>query len=137
MEFSPERWMGDPRFANDNFKARQPFSVGPANCIGKNLAYAEMRLLLANLVWHFDGKFLTLSFTFVIIKFLQCHVMSSSLLCLAVDSEGFIVPGGNALISAIVEIVQEQEDGDWLERARIFTLWVKAELRVKLTEREL
>ncbi|KAH8686184.1 cytochrome P450 monooxygenase [Ilyonectria robusta] len=53
-EFIPERWLGDPRFANDKVEAFQPFSVGSRNCIGKNLAYAEMRLILARLVWNFD-----------------------------------------------------------------------------------
>jgi cytochrome P450 len=32
----------------------QPFSVGPRNCIGMRLAYHEMRLIMANLLWHFD-----------------------------------------------------------------------------------
>ncbi|KAH7126340.1 cytochrome P450 [Dactylonectria estremocensis] len=53
-EFIPERWLGDPRFANDKVEAFKPFSVGPRNCIGKNLAYAEMRLILARWVWNFD-----------------------------------------------------------------------------------
>lgn len=52
--FIPERWLPDPAYPTDDLKARQPFSAGPANCIGKNLAYAEMRLLLANVVFHFD-----------------------------------------------------------------------------------
>ncbi|KAH7142216.1 cytochrome P450 [Dactylonectria macrodidyma] len=51
--FVPERWLGDPRFDSDQKNALQPFSVGPRNCIGKNLAYAEMRLILARLVWNF------------------------------------------------------------------------------------
>ncbi|KAK5992000.1 Trichothecene C-15 hydroxylase [Cladobotryum mycophilum] len=55
-EFIPERWLGDPRFANDQTDVFQPFSYGPRNCIGKNLAYAEMRLMLARLVWNFDLK---------------------------------------------------------------------------------
>ena len=41
-------------FDNDKRKAIQPFSVGPRNCIGKNLAYAEIRLILARLLWEFD-----------------------------------------------------------------------------------
>ncbi|KAI4864002.1 cytochrome P450 [Hypoxylon rubiginosum] len=53
-EFVPERWLGDPRFANDSRQAFQPFSTGPRNCIGRNLAYSEMRLILARLVWNFD-----------------------------------------------------------------------------------
>ncbi|KAJ5977320.1 hypothetical protein N7501_000662 [Penicillium viridicatum] len=32
----------------------QPFSVGPRNCIGRNLAYVEMRLILARMVFNFD-----------------------------------------------------------------------------------
>ena len=32
----------------------QPFSFGPRNCIGKNLAYAELRLILARVIWNFD-----------------------------------------------------------------------------------
>ncbi|KAK3938549.1 cytochrome P450 monooxygenase [Diplogelasinospora grovesii] len=56
-EFHPERWLGDPRFDTDRKDAFQPFSIGPRNCIGKNLAYMEMRLILARLVWNFDISF--------------------------------------------------------------------------------
>ncbi|KAI1653684.1 cytochrome P450 monooxygenase [Daldinia decipiens] len=52
--FIPERWLGDPRFENDHKDAFQPFSVGGRNCLGRNLAYAEMRLILARLVWNYD-----------------------------------------------------------------------------------
>ncbi|KAK0673247.1 putative isotrichodermin C-15 hydroxylase [Cercophora samala] len=53
-KFAPERWLGDPKYADDVRAVLQPFSVGPRNCIGKNLAYAEMRLILARLLWNFD-----------------------------------------------------------------------------------
>jgi cytochrome P450 len=52
--FVPERFLGDPEYANDNFAALQPFSTGPRNCIGKNLAYHEMRLLITMMLFHFD-----------------------------------------------------------------------------------
>ncbi|GME64353.1 hypothetical protein EKO04_007756 [Neofusicoccum parvum] len=54
--FVPERWLPDcdPHFAKDDKKAFQPFSVGPRNCIGRNLANHEIRLILANIIWHFD-----------------------------------------------------------------------------------
>ncbi|KAK8241093.1 cytochrome P450 46A1 [Phyllosticta capitalensis] len=41
-------------FYADKRKALQPFGVGPRNCIGRNLAYHEMRLVLASLVWCFE-----------------------------------------------------------------------------------
>ncbi|KAI4592833.1 hypothetical protein KJ359_010386 [Pestalotiopsis sp. 9143b] len=53
-DFIPERWLGDAKFADDKREVMQPFSVGPRNCIGRNLAYAEMRLIMARMVWNFD-----------------------------------------------------------------------------------
>ncbi|KAI1153499.1 cytochrome P450 [Nemania diffusa] len=52
--FAPERWMGDLKYKGDTLDAMQSFSVGPRNCIGRNLAYAEMRLILARLIYNFD-----------------------------------------------------------------------------------
>ncbi|KGO58173.1 Cytochrome P450, E-class, group I [Penicillium expansum] len=52
-QFIPERWIGD-EFATDNKAAFQPFSFGPRNCIGKNLAYHEMRLILAKVLYNFE-----------------------------------------------------------------------------------
>jgi cytochrome P450 len=48
-EFLPERWLLETRdaapFINDNKECMQPFSYGPRNCLGRNIARAEMRLL--------------------------------------------------------------------------------------------
>ncbi|PLB55889.1 benzoate 4-monooxygenase cytochrome P450 [Aspergillus steynii IBT 23096] len=58
--FLPERWLldnKDPRFASDKKEVLQPFSYGPRNCLGKNLAYAEMRLIATKLLWNFDMAF--------------------------------------------------------------------------------
>lgn len=56
--FIPERWLEDAgdrqRFAQDKKDASQAFSLGPRGCIGKHLSYLELRLILANLLWHFD-----------------------------------------------------------------------------------
>ncbi|KAH7372153.1 cytochrome P450 [Cadophora sp. MPI-SDFR-AT-0126] len=52
--FIPERWLGDPRFVNDAKASFIAFSAGPRTCLGMNLAYAEMRLTIAKLIWHFD-----------------------------------------------------------------------------------
>ncbi|EAW14333.1 cytochrome P450 [Aspergillus clavatus NRRL 1] len=54
--FIPERWLKnrDPKFESDNREASQAFSLGPRNCLGKNLAYAEMRVIIAKLLWNFD-----------------------------------------------------------------------------------
>ena len=53
-EFLPQRWLGDVEFADDNRAVFQPFAVGPRNCLGRNLAYAEMRLILAKVLYNFD-----------------------------------------------------------------------------------
>ncbi|EXF86306.1 cytochrome P450 [Colletotrichum fioriniae PJ7] len=56
LEYHPERFLGDPRFANDRLDAFQPFSMGHADCVGRNLAYSEMRLILARILFSFDLK---------------------------------------------------------------------------------
>ncbi|KAL8770192.1 MAG: hypothetical protein Q9209_004034 [Squamulea sp. 1 TL-2023] len=47
--YRPERWIdGDTELAQSAFTA---FGVGRTNCIGKHLAYQEMRLVLGRLLW--------------------------------------------------------------------------------------
>lgn len=77
-EFHPERWLGDEEFEGDKRSACNPFSVGARNCIGKryvcplgerqavlfesgkgvaddsSLALAEIRMVIARMVWNFD-----------------------------------------------------------------------------------
>jgi cytochrome P450 len=55
--FHPERWLQEEcsqEFANDRLNASVPFGNGPRVCIGRNLAYMEMRLIAAHLLWEFD-----------------------------------------------------------------------------------
>jgi len=58
--FWPERWLpiakADPmsRFHNDDINAVQSFGTGSWSCIGKDLAYGELRVTLAKLCWCFD-----------------------------------------------------------------------------------
>ncbi|CAI6089477.1 unnamed protein product [Clonostachys chloroleuca] len=54
FEFHPERFMGDERYTQDVREAFQPFHLGPRNCLGRNLAYVEMRTILARLLFNFD-----------------------------------------------------------------------------------
>jgi cytochrome P450 len=83
--FAPERWLDDDgQYEGDILKVVQPFSYGPRNCIGKPLAYAQVRLLMAKLLWNFDME-----------------------LC--------------------------EESADWLERLKIYLVYEKAPLMVKLT----
>jgi len=82
FSYCPDRFLGDPRFASDNRDALQPFHVGPRNCVGRkygwpnphntllharsvnsladidlpSLAYAEMRLILARVIFNFDMR---------------------------------------------------------------------------------
>ncbi|KAJ0330991.1 hypothetical protein COL922a_012128 [Colletotrichum nupharicola] len=56
-EFIPERWLADSKtsgFSTDRREGFHPFSYGPRNCIGLNLANAEMRFILARVLWNFD-----------------------------------------------------------------------------------
>jgi len=67
--FWPDRWLdSDSNGMNaeksditvaftHNLSAFIPFSFGPANCIGKQLAYREMRLVIATLVKKYDIRF--------------------------------------------------------------------------------
>ncbi|KAI0406620.1 isotrichodermin C-15 hydroxylase [Xylaria palmicola] len=89
LEFVPERWAKEtPReFLEDDRNVFKPFSVGPRDCIGKNLAWAQMRLIIAHLVWHFDF--------------------------LAIEPDSL----------------------QWIERQKIFTLWAKLPLNVRIVPR--
>ncbi|KAK5989521.1 Cytochrome P450 monooxygenase astJ [Cladobotryum mycophilum] len=58
--FIPERWLSethplyDPKFKSDNHAIFKPFSFGARDCIGKNLAYSELRLIAARFMYRFD-----------------------------------------------------------------------------------
>ncbi|MCJ1386410.1 hypothetical protein MMC17_009536 [Xylographa soralifera] len=57
-EFVPERWLPDapPTFHGDDKEALQPFHLGPRVCIGKSLAYFEIRSILTRMLWHFEMR---------------------------------------------------------------------------------
>lgn len=90
--FRPERWLPathplyDPMFANDNHESFRPFSFGTRDCIGKNLAYSELRVVISRILHRFDYT---------------------------------LEPG---------------QEG-WLDNARVFVVWEKPGIRVRLTER--
>lgn len=54
--FRPERWLlnGNTSGSSSSAEAFKPFSHGPRACLGKNLAWAELRLILARMLWRFD-----------------------------------------------------------------------------------
>jgi cytochrome P450 len=62
FEFIPERWMVDEdagTSSEDVARAKSvfiPFSLGSRNCIGKNLAYRELQLTLATVIWLYDFR---------------------------------------------------------------------------------
>lgn len=51
--FRPERWLNGEVINKDAFN---PFSLGPRVCIGINLAYMEMHIILARIVWQYDWE---------------------------------------------------------------------------------
>ncbi|TXB98820.1 hypothetical protein FocTR4_00013514 [Fusarium oxysporum f. sp. cubense] len=44
----------DEKYAGDNRAVFKPFSYGARDCIGKNLAYAELRVILSHILFKFD-----------------------------------------------------------------------------------
>jgi len=52
-KFKPERWF-DRENSTDKLGASNAFSLGPRGCIGRNLSYMEMRLIVGKLLWHND-----------------------------------------------------------------------------------
>ena len=90
--FKPQRFLPaahplyDMRYSGDNKAAFMQFAAGPRDCIGKNLAYAELHLVVARLLWKFD-----------------------------------------------VKVLEGQED--WISSQRVFVLWNKGPLMVKLSPR--
>ena len=60
FDYIPERWLSDPE-ANplhaklaDAHSAYCPFSIGPRGCIGKGLAYVELTLTIARVLFLYD-----------------------------------------------------------------------------------
>jgi cytochrome P450 len=60
FDYLPERWLSDPsanplhnRLA-DAQAAFNPFSIGPRGCIGKGLAYVELTVTIARVLYSFD-----------------------------------------------------------------------------------
>lgn len=74
-KFAPERWLPEKgshlldgeedadeytrpeEYNADKKDSFQAFSFGPRNCIGRNLAYAEMKLVLARLFFEFELEY--------------------------------------------------------------------------------
>ena len=52
--FDPSRWLKLASEERAAASAFHPFALGPRNCLGKNLAWLEMRLILTHLLWSFD-----------------------------------------------------------------------------------
>ena len=55
--FHPMRWIDKSesgKVCHDWRDAVKPFLLGRGSCPGRNLAYAELRLVLARLIWRFD-----------------------------------------------------------------------------------
>ncbi|KAM0276087.1 hypothetical protein ACHAQH_007106 [Verticillium albo-atrum] len=53
-EMLPERWATSrpEEFEGDDREVFNPFGVGPKDCLGKGLAWMELRIVVAYLVWH-------------------------------------------------------------------------------------
>ena len=62
--YNPSRWIaGELNVTSTTLEALHsvfnPFSIGPRGCIGKSMAYMELMLTLARLLWGYDMKLAT------------------------------------------------------------------------------
>ncbi|KAF8246397.1 cytochrome P450 [Wilcoxina mikolae CBS 423.85] len=55
-EFRPERWDDSDPSNCDNKEASQPFLLGPRQCPGQTMAWIEMRLFFAKILFLYDMK---------------------------------------------------------------------------------
>lgn len=56
-EFLPDRWLQgkvNVQYSKDKHEAYRPFSAGPHGCLGQQLAWVELRLILTRLIWNFE-----------------------------------------------------------------------------------
>ena len=58
-DFHPERWLpngtcSESPFKDDRRDAVNVFSLGPRSCLGRKLAYFELKLVLARILYNFD-----------------------------------------------------------------------------------
>ena len=64
FKFQPERWIVDKNDTTGASAERlalaqsafMPFSAGPRGCVGKNLAYLEMNLVVAKIIYNFEVR---------------------------------------------------------------------------------
>lgn len=57
FKYVPERWLKDQTTTEDYQKAQAafcPFSIGPRSCMAKNLAWAELTLTIARVLFLYD-----------------------------------------------------------------------------------
>ncbi|KAK3997814.1 cytochrome P450-like protein [Cladorrhinum sp. PSN332] len=54
FSFKPERWIGEEAKVKAAKRAFCPFSIGSRGCIGKGLAYVEMSITIARVLWMYD-----------------------------------------------------------------------------------
>ena len=60
FSFKPERWIESIDNPAESIaiarKAFNPFSIGSRQCSGRNLAYLQLKLTLAHVLWRFDMR---------------------------------------------------------------------------------
>ncbi|KAI0538391.1 cytochrome P450 family protein [Xylaria digitata] len=54
MRFDPERWLGDPEKRHRLERSFVPFSRGTRNCLGSNLAWCELYIMVSQCVLRMD-----------------------------------------------------------------------------------
>ncbi|OVA10694.1 Cytochrome P450 [Macleaya cordata] len=55
-EFKPERWLRDGKFTSESPYKFTAFNGGPRLCLGKDIAYYQMKFVAASIIYHYRVK---------------------------------------------------------------------------------
>lgn len=111
LEYHPERWTGDARFKNDDREALHPFSIGPRNCIGQKYVPGKLPPLLTATLF-----------------LMRAMLTGIPPISLAIVELRLVL--ARLLWNFDLELMPESEE--WIERQKVYFLWEKIPLMVKL-----
>jgi cytochrome P450 len=121
--FVPERWLGEERYKDDKRSTLNPFSFGPRNCLGKKYVYLFFSSRLPSCL-----ATITSSPACSVREDKDNHRLTLSFFSLAYAEMRLIL--AKIVFAFDLELVEKERD--WMGEQKVFTLWDKSALMVKI-----